>query len=49
MFRLGIIEESLKGKNVLKHIAAYLATWRVEEVPEDEYPIWHINEYHVEE
>lgn len=49
MFRLGIIEESLKDKKVLKHIAPYLVAWRVEEVPEDEYPIWHINEYHLEE
>lgn len=49
MFRLGIIEESLKDKTILNNIAQYLTAWRVEEVPEDEYPIWHINEYHVEE
>ena len=49
MFHLGIIEESLKDKKILNNIATYLASSRVEEMQEDECPIWHINEYHVEE
>lgn len=49
MFRLGIIEESLKDKKILDNISTYLAAQRVEEVPEDECPIWHIKEYHIDE
>ena len=49
MFRLGIIEESLKDKKILNTISAYLAAQRIEEVPGDECPTWHINEYHIEE
>lgn len=47
MFRLGIIEESLKHGEALKLVEPYFFSQRIENVPEDEYPIWHINEYHI--
>lgn len=47
MFTLGIIEESLDNKEILNHLQPYLHSQRTEHVPDDEYPIWHINEYHV--
>lgn len=49
MFRMGIIEESLEDSRVLKKLEEYLVLQRVENVPGDEYPIWHINEYHIPE
>ena len=49
MYRLGIIEESIDDKNVLCDLASYFVAQRIENVPEDEYPIWHINEYQVAE
>ncbi len=36
---LGIMEVSLKDKNILNNIAACLTTSRIEERLEDEYPI----------
>lgn len=47
MFRLGIIEESLKNNKILDIIEQYFFSQRIENVPEDEYPVWHTNEYHV--
>lgn len=47
MFRLGIIEESLKHEKALELVNQYFFSQRIENVPEDEYPIWHTNEYHV--
>lgn len=49
MFRMGIIEESLEDGGVLKNLEEYLFSQRVENVPGDEYPIWHVNEYRVPE
>lgn len=49
MYRLGIIEESIDNKNVLCRLASYFVSQRIENVPEDEYPVWHINEYQVAE
>lgn len=49
MYRLGIIEESINGRNILNDLAPYLVSQRIENVPEDECPVWHINEYHVAE
>ena len=49
MYRLGIIEESIDNKNVLCSLASYFVSQRIENVPEDEYPVWHINEYQVAE
>lgn len=49
MYRLGIIEESIDDKNVLCDLVSYFVAQRIENVPEDEYPIWHINEYQVAE
>jgi hypothetical protein len=49
MFRLGIIEESILHKEVLEIIQPYFFSQRMEHVPADEYPIWHINEYHIPE
>lgn len=47
MFKLGIIEESLEQFNTLELLKPYIYTQRVEEIPGDDVPIWHINEYHV--
>ena len=49
MYRLGIIEESLERKEVLALIKPYFVSQYVENVPEDECPVWHTSEYHVEE
>lgn len=49
MFKMGVIEESLENKNVLNLIKPYFFSQRIEEVPEDEVPVWHTNEYHVPE
>lgn len=47
MYRLGIIEESVCDRDILNTLAPYFILQRIENVPEDECPIWHINEYHV--
>ena len=47
MYTLGIIEESLVEKNALDKLKPYLFSQRLEEVLTDEYPLWHVNEYHV--
>ena len=47
VFKLGIIEESLKSKKTLNLVKSYFFSQRVENVADDEYPTWHINEYHV--
>ena len=47
MFRLGIIEESLENMEILNILNPYFVSQRTEDVPEDECPLWHINEYHV--
>ena len=47
MFKLGIIEESLKDIKVLNMVKQYLFSQRIEQIPEDEYPVWHTNEYHI--
>ena len=47
MYRLGIIEESVCDRDILNTVAPYFISQRIENVPEDECPIWHINEYHV--
>lgn len=47
MFKLGIIEESLEHIKALEIVKPYFFSQRIENVPENEYPIWHINEYHV--
>lgn len=49
MYRLGIIEESIDNKNILCDLASYFVSQRIEDVPGDEYPIWHINEYRIPE
>lgn len=47
MYRLGIIEESLSNQEILNIVKKFFYSQRIEEVPEDEVPIWHTNEYHV--
>ena len=47
MFTLGIIEESLKDSDVLELVKPYFFSQRIENIPENECPVWHINEYHV--
>lgn len=49
MFRLGIIEESFENKKVLEGLNKYFVSQRVQKIPDDEFPVWHINEYHVAE
>lgn len=49
MYRVGIIEESIDDKGMLCVLDPYFASQRKEDVPEDECPLWHINEYHVPE
>ena len=49
MFRLGVIEESIVHQEVLEIIQPYFFSQRIEEISDDEYPIWHINEYHISE
>lgn len=49
MYRLGIIEESMDDMRVLRGLEPYFVSQRMEEVSEDEFPLWHINEYHVPE
>ena len=49
MFRMGIIEESLEDKQILGKMEQYFVSQRIENVPGDECPVWHINEYHVNE
>ena len=47
MFTLGVIEESLENNQVLEIIKPYFFSQRIENVPEDECPVWHTNEYRV--
>ena len=49
MFRMGIIEECLENREILKMFEKYFISQRIEHVPEDEYPTWHTNEYHIPE
>lgn len=49
MYRLGIIEESIDNKDILCGLTPYFVSQRIENVPEDECPVWHINEYQVAE
>lgn len=48
MFKLGIIEESLSDVTVLREMQEFFYSQRIENVPEDEYPVWHVNEYHID-
>ena len=48
MFRLGIIEESLIDKSILDDLKQYYISQRLQRVPDDKFPIWHINEYHMD-
>ena len=47
MFRLGIIEESVDGREILCVLNPYFVSQRIENVPDDECQVWHINEYHI--
>lgn len=49
MFRLGIIEKSLVDKSILDDLKQYYISQRLQSVPDDEFLIWHINEYHVDD
>lgn len=49
MYKLGVIEESLKNKNLLETLKPYLYSQKIENVPTDTVPVWHTNEYHLEE
>lgn len=47
MFRLGVIEESIRNQEILDELSKYFISQRIKNVPDDEFPIWHTNEYHV--
>ncbi|MCL2189712.1 MAG: hypothetical protein FWC16_12115 [Defluviitaleaceae bacterium] len=47
MFRMGVIEESLENAGVLDTLKPFFYSQRLEEVLDDEFPLWHTNEYHV--
>jgi hypothetical protein len=47
MFRLGIIEESLENNDILEILRPCFISQYIENIPEDECPVWHTNEYHV--
>lgn len=47
MYRLGIIEESLNDRNVLKEFEPFFISRKTEVVPDDPSPVWHINEYEI--
>jgi hypothetical protein len=47
MFKLGIIEESLDEKDILEEMKPFLYAQSLEQVPTDENPLWHVNEYHI--
>lgn len=49
MFRLGIIEESVTDNSVLEKVKPYFYSQRIENIPKDEFPIWHTNEYHIDD
>ncbi len=49
MFRLGIIEESMASKELLEVLKPYFVSQYINNVSEDECPVWHTNEYHVPE
>lgn len=49
MFKLGIIEESLSDKTILLELKPFFYSQKIENVSEDECPIWHTNEYHIED
>ena len=49
LFRLGVVEESLKDRNVLEAAASYFADQRIERVEGDEIPLWHVDEFRLPE
>lgn len=49
MIRLGIIEESLENRRILELLKKNFISQRKQHVQNDEYTIWHVNEYHINE
>ncbi len=49
MYRLGVIEESVDDRDILQVLSPHFVSQRIENVPEDECPVWHVNEYHITE
>jgi len=49
MFRLGVIEESLESPGPLEVLRPFFFSQRIQEVPGDPFPVWHTNEYHVQD
>jgi len=47
MFRLGVIEESLESLDALALLKPFFFSQRIDELPKETPPIWHVNEYHV--
>jgi len=48
-FYCAVIEESLIDNNALQKINQYYHSTRIEEVDDEKYPIWHVQEYHIPE
>jgi len=44
MFRLGVVEESLKSSDTLDMLKPFFYSQRLEEVSDDEFPVWYTNE-----
>ena len=49
MYSLGVIEESIRNQEILEELSKYIVSQRIQNIPDDEYPVWHTNEYHVDE
>ena len=47
MYRMGVIEESLENPDTLSALKPYYFSQRIAEKPDDEWPVWHINEYQI--
>jgi len=47
MFRLGVIEESLESLDALAMLKPFFFSQRIEAVPTETPPVWHINEYRI--
>ena len=45
MYTLVIIEESMLDKKELDALSLYLTNKKIENVVDDEFPIWHVNTY----
>jgi hypothetical protein len=47
MYTCGIIVESVANTEILQEVAAYFDRERIEQVPAESIPVWHIRQYSV--